>query len=98
MIKPNEDRVILKAVPPETTTATGLIVPVEAQKVELWEVVAIGPACHTLCKDCRSKIANELEVGMIVMISQNAGMDITYEGEDYRVIRYTDIHLYDTKK
>lgn len=98
MINPNEDRVILKAVPPETKTASGLIVPVEAQKVELWEVVAIGPSCHNLCKECRTKIANELKIGMIVLININAGMDINYENEDLRIIRYSDIHAYDHKK
>ncbi len=97
-MKPNEDRVLLKPIAPETETASGILIPLEAQKIKLWEVVAIGPACHGVCEDCKGKIATKLEIGMVVLININAGEDFVDEGEDRRIVRYKDIHTYDDKK
>jgi co-chaperonin GroES (HSP10) len=94
-MKPNEDRVFLKAIPPEKRTETGIIIPLEAQKVDYWEVTAIGPSSGE-CKVCKTQreIAENLKPGMIVLINKEAGMDFEYEGE-YRVVRFSDIHGYD---
>ncbi len=94
---PNDDRVVLKPIPPETKTKTGLIIPVEGQKVVLWEVVSIGPSSQE-CKTCKTKRDTKLEVGMLVLINENAGMDYEDEGEQFRIIRFSDIHAYDHKK
>lgn len=94
MFKPNEDRVILKPIDPDKETKTGLIIPVEAQKVKIWEVVAIGPS-STDCKTCGNKRNDDLKPGMLAMINENAGMDFEYEDQLFRVVRYSDIHLYE---
>lgn len=98
IINPNEDRVLLRAITPEAVTASGLHIPSEAQKVSLWEVVAIGPSCNGRCKDCQALLPVELEVGDIVLININSGMEFTYEKNDFRIIRYADIHAYDKKR
>jgi chaperonin GroES len=97
MLKPNEDRIFLKPIPPETKTASGLIIPIEAQKVALWEVLSVGPVIGN-CKKCGAEKVQELKPGMLVLINENAGMDFTYENETYRVVRFNDIHAYDDKK
>lgn len=87
-MQPTEDRVILKPVPPDTKTKSGIIIPNEAQKIQLWEVVSIGPTSSPV----------KLEKGMIVCIPESAGYDFEYEGEKLRVVRIGSIDLYDTRK
>lgn len=93
---PNEDRVTLKAIAPEEKTAGGLYKPVEAQKIEIWEVVEIGQSSQC-CKTCGTKRDETLKPGDLVYINETAGLDYSYEG-DFRVVRFSDIHLYDEKK
>ena len=85
---PTEDRVVLKPIPPETKTKSGLIIPNEAQKIQLWEVVSVGPTDNPI----------NLEKGMIVTIPESAGYDFEDNGEPFRVIRHGSIDLYDFKK
>jgi len=87
-LNPTEDRVILKPIPPDTKTKSGLIIPNEAQKIQLWEVVAVGPSASPI----------KLEKGMVVTIPDSAGYDYELDGQQFRVIRHGSIDLYDTKK
>ena len=87
-MNPTEDRVIIKPIPPETKTKSGLIIPNEAQKIQLWEVVSVGPMQGQV----------KIEPGMVVMIPESSGHDFEYEGQHLRVIRHNSIELYDTKK
>lgn len=87
-MNPTEDRVILKPIPPDTKTKSGLIIPTEAQKVQMWEVVAVGPS--------EQKV--KIEPGMIVVIPEGVGYDFEEEGQPLRVIRHGSIDLYDDKK
>lgn len=88
MLFPTEDRVILKPVPPETKTKSGLIIPIEGQKIKMWEVVAVGPS--------EQKV--KIQPGMIVVIPTEAGYDFEEDGQPLRVIRHGSIDLYDDKK
>lgn len=85
---PTEDRVVLKPIPPDTKTKSGLIIPVESQKVQMWEVVAVGP----------TKQEVKIEPGMIVVIPEGAGYDFTEDGKPFRIIRHGSIDLFDEKK
>jgi len=87
-MSPTEDRIILKPIPPETKTKTGLIIPNEAQKIKLWEVVDVGPSQGQV----------KLEPGMVVMIPEGAGYDFDDNGNPFKVIRHGSVELYDHKK
>jgi chaperonin GroES len=87
-LKPTEDRIILKPVPPDTKTKSGLIIPNEAQKIQMWEVVDVGPSQGPI----------KLEAGMIVTIPESAGYDYELDGQQFRVIRHGSVDLYDTRK
>lgn len=101
---PTEDRIVLKPIPPDTQTKSGLIIPVDAQKVKLWEVVAVGPQIQNKFVVVGDKITvvQNLEVkiksGMVVMIPESCGVDFEDGGEPRRVIRHSSIELYDDKK
>lgn len=90
MWKPKENRVALKPVPPEEKTKSGLIIPTEAQKVSEYEVLAIGPLTGS---NLEAKI--ELLPGMHVIVNNGAGLDIEIDGEEQKVVQFSDIHLYD---
>lgn len=104
MLQPTEDRIILKPVPPDTKTKTGLIIPESAQKVALWEVVAVGPSVGNkiaLVGERVTIVQNpevNIKPGMIVMIPETAGVDFEDHGEPRRVIRHSSIELYSEKQ
>jgi len=101
---PSEDRVKLKPIPPETQLKSGLIIPIEAQKVKLWEVVAVGPQVQNKIVVVGDKITVvqnpevKIQPGMVVMIPESAGIDFEEDGQPFRVIRHSSIELYNDKQ
>ena len=84
MLKPLADRVIVKLVEMEEKTKSGLVLPTSAQqKSEIAEVVAVGPGTHD--------VAMTLNLGDKVICSKYAGTEIKYEGEEYIIIKESDI-------
>lgn len=84
MIKPLQDRVVIKKVEAEEKTSGGLILTSSAkEKPQFAEVVAVGPGT----KD----EAMELKVGDKVVFAKYAGTDIKYEGEEYTIMKQSDI-------
>lgn len=80
-IKPLADRVLLKQVKAEETTASGLILAASAQeKPEVSEVVAVGPGTE--------KNPMTVKVGDKVIISKYTGTQVKVDGEEYTI---TDI-------
>jgi len=104
MIKAPEDRIILKPIPPETVLKSGLFIPLEAQKVIWWEVVAIGPHVANRIKIVGDKVTVfqdpeiKLEPGMLVLIGESVGIEFEDKGEKFKVIRHSSVELYDDKK
>jgi len=100
---PTEDRILLKPVPPETQTKSGLIIPLEAQKIKMWEVVAVGPQVLNkivVVGDKINVVQNpdvKIKEGMLVMVPDAAGIDFEEDGQSLRVIRHSSIELYSEK-
>ena len=83
-IKPLADRVLLKQVKAEETTASGLILAASAQeKPEVSEVVAVGPGTE--------KNPMTVKVGDKVIISKYSGTQVKLDGEEYTIVRQSDI-------
>lgn len=83
-IKPLADRVLVKAAPAETTTASGIIIPDSAKEKPLkGEVMAVGNGT----KD-EEMI---LKAGDKVLYGKYAGTEIELEGETYLIMRQSDI-------
>ncbi len=83
-MKPIADRVIIKPAPADEKTKGGIIIPDTAkEKPQRGEVVAVGPG----------KDGNMMTVtaGDIVLYGKYAGQEITYEGQDYLIMREDDI-------
>ncbi len=88
MIKPLEDRVLLKMVEAEETTKSGIILSSGAQeKPQIAEVVACGPGRTEDGK----RIEMTIKVGDKVITSKYSGTEIKYEGTEYTIVKESDI-------
>jgi len=83
-IKPLADRVLLKPVEAETTTASGLIIPDSAkEKQQKGTVLAVGNGT----KDEPMTV----KVGDSVLYGKYAGTELILEGSEYLIMRESDI-------
>ena len=83
-IKPLADRVLIKVSDAETTTASGIIIPDNAQeKPQKGTVVAVGKGT----KDNPTTVS----VGDIVLYGKYAGTELKHEGEEFIIMRESDI-------
>lgn len=88
-VKPLEDRIILKPMAAEEKTAGGIIIPDNAkEKPQTGEVIAVGPGKTT---DKGQKIDMTLKKGDQVLYGKYSGTEITIEGQDYLIVRESDI-------
>ena len=87
-IKPLGDRVVLKAVEAEKTTKSGIILASAAQeKPSIAEIIAVGPGGVVDGKEVKMYVNN----GDKVIYSKYAGTDIKIDGEEYTIVRQSDI-------
>ncbi len=83
-ITPLHDRVIVKPAPAEEKTAGGIIIPDTAkEKPQRGTVVAAGPGK----KDEPMTVKN----GDTILYGKYAGTEVSFEGEDYLIMRESDI-------
>lgn len=88
MIKPLADRVVVKPVEREETTKGGIVIPDTAKdRPQEGEVVAVGPGKYEDGK----RAPMEVKVGDRVLFAKYGGTEIKIEGEDYLVLRESDI-------
>ncbi|MCF4122713.1 co-chaperone GroES [Antribacter sp. KLBMP9083] len=88
-IKPLEDRIVVKALEAETTTASGLVIPDTAkEKPQEGEVLAVGPG---RVDDNGNRVPLDVTVGDKVIYSKYGGTEVKYAGEDYLVLSARDI-------
>lgn len=87
--RPLHDRVMLRRVEPETKTKGGIIIPDSAtEKPMEGEVVAVGSGL----RDETGKIVPlDVKAGDRVLFSKWSGTEITMEGEEFLVMKESDI-------
>jgi chaperonin GroES len=89
MLKPLGDRIVVKAVEAETTTAGGILLPDTAkEKPQTAEVLAVGPG-KTL--DNGTVAALEIKVGDKVVYGKYSGTEIKVDGQDLIILRQDDV-------
>ena len=88
MLKPLSDRVVIKMLEKEETTKSGIILAANAQeKPQIAEVVEVGPG-----REVDGKLEKMLvKKGDKVVLNKYAGTEIKYEGEDYIIVKESDI-------
>ena len=89
-LKPLGDRLIVKAIEEEETTASGIVLPDTAkEKPQKGKVVAVGEGAWD--EDGEKRIPLDVAEGDEVLYSKYGGTDITVEGEDLLVLRESDV-------
>ncbi len=88
MLKPLNDRVVLKMVEAEETTTSGIILAGAAkEKPEVAEVIAVGPGGVV----DGNKVEMNVKVGDKVIMSKYSGTEVKYQGTEYVIVRMGDI-------
>lgn len=89
MLKPLADRVVIKVLSGEEKTQGGIVLPDTAkEKPQEGEVVAVGPGKML---DNGTRVAPEVKKGDIVVFAKYSGTEVKYEGQEYLIIRDSDI-------
>ena len=88
-LKPLGDRLIVKAVEEEETTASGLVLPDTAkEKPQKGKVLAVGDG---KTDDNGNRIPLDVAEGDTVLYSKYGGTEIKIDGEELLVLRESDV-------
>lgn len=87
-IQPLNDRVVVKPKPAEEKTSSGLFIPDTAkEKPVQGTIVSVGPGRY----ENGTKIDMTVKEGDAVLYGKYSGTEITLDGEDYLIMRESDI-------
>jgi chaperonin GroES len=87
--RPLHDRVLVKRIEQEDTTRGGIIIPDTAKEKPMQgEVIAVGPGAKS---EDGTVTPLDVKTGDRVLYGKFAGTEINIDGEDYLVLRESDI-------
>ena len=87
-LTPLFDRVVLKQLMAEETTASGIVLPGhDKEKPQQAEVIAVGPGGIVDGKEIKMQV----EVGQKVIFSKYAGTEIKLDDVEYIIVKQNDI-------
>ncbi|MGE4548426.1 MAG: co-chaperone GroES [Intestinibacillus sp.] len=87
-LKPLSDRVVIKMLEAEETTASGIILAGSAkEKPQVAEVIAVGPGGVVDGKE----IVMQVKAGDKVITSKYSGTEVKVDGEEFLVVKQGDI-------
>ena len=88
-LKPLGDRVVVKPKPKDQMTSSGLVLPDSAsEKPQEGSVLSVGPG---RVLDTGQRNAMDVKVGDSVLFARYAGTEVKLEGDEYVVIRESDL-------
>ncbi|MDZ4849491.1 MAG: co-chaperone GroES [Pirellulaceae bacterium] len=88
-LRPLDDRVVVKPLDAEETTAGGIVLPDSArEKPQRGKVVAVGPG-KLLDSGNRGQLS--VSVGDEVIFGKYGGSEVEVDGVDYKILRESDI-------
>ncbi len=89
-LKPLGDRLIVKAIEEEETTASGIVLPETAkEKPQKGTVIAVGDGAWD--EDGEKRIPLDVATGDEVLYSKYGGTEIKVDGDDLLVLRESDV-------
>ena len=89
-LQPLDDRIVVRPAVPESTTASGLVIPDSAtEKPQQGEVVAAGPGKRS--DNSGEIIPMDVSVGDVVVYSKYGGTEISSAGEDLLILNARDV-------
>ncbi len=88
-LRPLHDRVIVKRLDNERTTASGIVIPAAAaEKPDQGEILAVGTGKRT---EDGKVLPLEVKVGEKILFGKYAGQTVKVDGEEVLVIREDEI-------
>lgn len=88
MIKPLQDRVVIKMIENEETTKSGIILSSGAkEKPQIAEIIEVGPGGEIDGKVVKMNVKK----GDRVIVSKYAGTEVKYNDEEYIIVKQDDI-------
>lgn len=88
-IKPLGERIVLKVLESEEKTKSGIVIPDTAkEKPQMGEVLAVGSG---RVLDNGQKVALEVKPGDKVLFAKYAGTEVKLDGEQYMVLKESDV-------
>ena len=88
-LKPLGDRVVVKPIEQEEQTSSGIFLPETAKEKPMQgKIVAAGPGSR---KESGERIAMDVQVNDTVLYAKYSGTTIKLEGQEYLILRETDI-------
>jgi len=88
MLKPLQDRVVIKMIENEETTKSGIILSSGAkEKPQIAEIIEVGPGGEVDGKEIKMYVKK----GDKVIVSKYAGTEVKYGGEEYIIVKQDDI-------
>ena len=88
-LKPLGDRVIVEILEEEQTTASGIVLPDTAkEKPQRGRILAVGPGPRD---EDGEYIKMDVEEGDEIIFSKYGGTEVKVEGEDYLILRESDV-------
>ncbi len=88
-IQPLEDRIVVKSLEAEQTTASGLVIPDTAkEKPQEGEVLAVGPG---RIDDKGNRVPLDIAVGDRVIYSKYGGTEIKHGGQEFLILSARDV-------
>ena len=94
-IKPLEDRIVVRPLEAEQTTASGLVIPDTAkEKPQEGQVVAVGPG---RVAENGNRVPVDVAEGDVVLYSKYGGTEVKVNGEEYLVLPARDVLAVVTK-
>jgi len=88
-LRPLGDRVVIKPLARETVTKSGIVLPDTAkEKPQEGEIIAVGPG---KVLDNGKRITLEVKIGQRVLFAKYSGTEVKIEGEEYLILRESDI-------
>jgi chaperonin GroES len=84
-IKPINDYILIKREEAEEKTKSGIILSGQAkEQPQIAKVIAVGPGTE--------EVKVVVKEGDRVIFSQYGGMEIKYDGEEYKLVKQSDIY------
>ena len=88
-LRPLSDRVVVKPLPREEVTKSGIVLPDTAkEKPQQGEVLAVGPG---RVLDSGDRVVVDVKQGERVLFAKYSGTEIKLDREEYLILREADI-------
>ncbi len=88
MLKPLGDRVVVELIEAEKQTSSGIVIPDSAKELHEGKVLATSTG---RVLENGQRIDLEVKEGDRIIFSKYSGTEVKYEGNDYLILRESDI-------